>query len=617
MTRATWQKEKEEEQAGRRATRRLSQQTDREGGGGSKARRTSGGRGGKRAARGKRPRRGEEDPDDAEEEDEGDAGDEEEEADEEEDAEEEEDEEDAEEEDADVGEEEIDEHDDEEDKEEEGEEDEEGGEEDEEEEEDVAALHASPVWGRAVSPLAGPSRGQGPSTSANPFPELPFSRHRDSVRAHRTTAEDVDPLGQKGDSSHPFPLLLGALGESAEHEQFVTREEFQELQSEMYAMFAQLGLRRGAPASYAGGSAVVPMNEKWALNWHFDKATGTPFSNPLFAYAFKLSFKRGGVVFTKFKSRMVAWGLFSAAIDAVAEPSAALAAATSAAATAVAAATIAMSTWQSSRGSTGNSLGGITSTRGSSRAAPLLRAAPPCRAAPPGTEPRRPAETRRPTEPRRPAETRLPTEPYCPARADLAATAEFAATAATAATAAMASPNVLTFDPEGRAVDFDVWVDDRQLFLQCDSKDGVSLFDHTSGVSPAPTATANNTVCSQWTTRDAVARLAVRSHLPSSERAHFGQDHFLSLCPTELVVDLLEERLTAAEKSIVAVGASCGDPRAPFFEGCSPVPLLPSVASAAVPSVSPPTDPSFPTTCTPHPQEPCLESPFASRHRPQ
>ncbi|CAI7904530.1 unnamed protein product, partial [Closterium sp. NIES-54] len=58
-------------------------------------------------------------------------------------------------------------------------------------------------------------------------------------------------------------------------------------------------------------------------------------------------------------------------------------------------------------------------------------------------------------------------------------------------------------------------------------------------------------------------------------------DHFLSLCPTELTVDLLEERLTAAEKSILAVGASRGDPRAAFFEGCSPVPLLPSVASAA------------------------------------
>ncbi|CAI7862368.1 unnamed protein product, partial [Closterium sp. NIES-54] len=59
------------------------------------------------------------------------------------------------------------------------------------------------------------------------------------------------------------------------------------------------------------------------------------------------------------------------------------------------------------------------------------------------------------------------------------------------------------------------------------------------------------------------------------------RDHFLSLCPTELTVDLLEERLTAAEKSILAVGASRGDRRTPFFEGCSPVPLLPSVASAA------------------------------------
>ncbi|CAI5996934.1 unnamed protein product [Closterium sp. NIES-65] len=60
------------------------------------------------------------------------------------------------------------------------------------------------------------------------------------------------------------------------------------------------------------------------------------------------------------------------------------------------------------------------------------------------------------------------------------------------------------------------------------------------------------------------------------------KDHFLSVCPTTLTVDLLEERLLAAEKSIVAVGASRGDPRAPLFEGCPPSPLLPSVASAAV-----------------------------------
>ncbi|CAI7798180.1 unnamed protein product, partial [Closterium sp. NIES-54] len=58
-------------------------------------------------------------------------------------------------------------------------------------------------------------------------------------------------------------------------------------------------------------------------------------------------------------------------------------------------------------------------------------------------------------------------------------------------------------------------------------------------------------------------------------------DHFLSLCPTKLTVNLLEERLAAVEKSILAVGASRGDRRTPFFEGCSPVPLLPSVASSA------------------------------------
>ncbi|CAI7798569.1 unnamed protein product [Closterium sp. NIES-53] len=104
--------------------------------------------------------------------------------------------------------------------------------------------------------------------------------------------------------------------------------------------------------------------------------------------------------------------------------------------------------------------------------------------------------------------------PHCPATT---------APTATAATATMASPTVLTFDAEGRAVDFDVWVDDLQLFLQCESRYGVSLFDHTSDVSTAPAATADSTVCSQWTTRDAVARLAVRSHLPPAERAHFGQ----------------------------------------------------------------------------------------------
>ncbi|CAI7776439.1 unnamed protein product, partial [Closterium sp. NIES-54] len=87
----------------------------------------------------------------------------------------------------------------------------------------------------------------------------------------------------------------------------------------------------------------------------------------------------------------------------------------------------------------------------------------------------------------------------------------------------MASPSVLTFDAEGRAVDFEVSLDDLQIFLQCDSKDGLSLFDLTSDASTAPIADADSTVRSQWTTRDAAARLAVRSHLPSTERAHFSQ----------------------------------------------------------------------------------------------
>ncbi|CAI7829136.1 unnamed protein product [Closterium sp. NIES-54] len=121
------------------------------------------------------------------------------------------------------------------------------------------------------------------------------------------------------------------------------------------------------------------------------------------------------------------------------------------------------------------------------------------------------------------------------------------------------------------------------------------------GASPAPHATADSTVRSQWATRDAGARLAVRCHLPTTERAHFSQyksaqtlyDAVVArysspataalsrLMLPYLFPDLLKARLLAAETSIVAVGASRDDPRTPVFEGCSPSPLLPSVASAA------------------------------------
>ncbi|CAI7833265.1 unnamed protein product, partial [Closterium sp. NIES-54] len=78
------------------------------------------------------------------------------------------------------------------------------------------------------------------------------------------------------------------------------------------------------------------------------------------------------------------------------------------------------------------------------------------------------------------------------------------------------------------------------------------------------------------------------SHLPNSLRS--VRDHFLSLDPTSLTVDLLEQHLLAAETSAVAVGAARGTPRSSFFEECSPSPLSPSFASAAATDVSVPED---------------------------
>ncbi|CAI7795663.1 unnamed protein product, partial [Closterium sp. NIES-54] len=78
------------------------------------------------------------------------------------------------------------------------------------------------------------------------------------------------------------------------------------------------------------------------------------------------------------------------------------------------------------------------------------------------------------------------------------------------------------------------------------------------------------------------------TRLPRSLRS--VRDHFLSLDPTSLTVDLLEQHLLAAETSAVAVGATRGTPRPPFFEGCSPSPLAPSYASAAAADVSVPED---------------------------
>ncbi|CAI7811172.1 unnamed protein product [Closterium sp. NIES-54] len=68
-----------------------------------------------------------------------------------------------------------------------------------------------------------------------------------------------------------------------------------------------------------------------------------------------------------------------------------------------------------------------------------------------------------------------------------------------------------------------MWLDDLQLYLVSDSRDSISLFDHTPGASLAPPATADSATCLRWLTRDAATYLAVSNHLPLAERAHFGQ----------------------------------------------------------------------------------------------
>ncbi|CAI7808822.1 unnamed protein product [Closterium sp. NIES-53] len=194
----------------------------------------------------------------------------------------------------------------------------------------------------------------------------------------------------------------------------------------------------------------------------------------------------------------------------------------------------------------------------------------------------------------------------------------------------MASLRVLAFDHDNTPIQFDTWLDDMQLYLLSDSRDSVSLFNHTSGATPAPPTTADSATShsqppavsrmrSLRTAQDttgtvrrcsrplllacpaALGRLLppylfpelsasatvedLVSHLCASDACYRAavpaEDHILSLDPTSLTVDLLEQHLLADETSVVAVGAARGTPRMPFFEGCSPSPLTPSYASAA------------------------------------
>ncbi|CAI7755169.1 unnamed protein product [Closterium sp. NIES-53] len=190
----------------------------------------------------------------------------------------------------------------------------------------------------------------------------------------------------------------------------------------------------------------------------------------------------------------------------------------------------------------------------------------------------------------------------------------------------MASLRVLAFDPEGRPVAFDTWHNNLQLYLLSDLKDRQHRPCTTLSLLATPFATtaigrlllpylfpelsAFTTVADLVThlrTSDAHYRATVPAEfLPTNQPPMFitlffivtrlldslrsVRDHFLTLDPTSLTVDLLDQHLLAAETSAVAVGAARGTPRSPFFEGCSPSPLSPSFTSAAVADVSVPED---------------------------
>ncbi|CAI7792681.1 unnamed protein product [Closterium sp. NIES-54] len=109
----------------------------------------------------------------------------------------------------------------------------------------------------------------------------------------------------------------------------------------------------------------------------------------------------------------------------------------------------------------------------------------------------------------------------------------------------MASLLVLTFDHEGRPIQFDTWLDDLQLYQLRDSRDSDSLFDHTSGASLAPPTTADSATRSQSLTRDAAARLAIRNRLPLTECAHVGQ-HKTAKAQYDAVVARYSSPATAA-----------------------------------------------------------------------
>ncbi|CAI7876970.1 unnamed protein product [Closterium sp. NIES-54] len=222
------------------------------------------------------------------------------------------------------------------------------------------------------------------------------------------------------------------------------------------------------------------------------------------------------------------------------------------------------------------------------------------------------------------------------ASATATATVTTATTAAHACCAAMASLRVLAFDHEGRPIQFDTCLDDLQ-WLTRDAAARLAIRNHLQLAecthfgqhrtaqalynavvarysSPATAALGRlllpylfpelstfatvedlvphlrssdtryrATVPAEFLDRNQppmfITLYFIVTRLPDSLRS--VRDHFPSLDPTSLIVDLLEQHIRAAETSALAVGAAHGTPRPPFFEGTLGLLLLVRIAAAA------------------------------------
>ncbi|CAI7894785.1 unnamed protein product [Closterium sp. NIES-54] len=238
---------------------------------------------------------------------------------------------------------------------------------------------------------------------------------------------------------------------------------------------------------------------------------------------------------------------------------------------------------------------------------PLGTLAPPFMFGPSAPRPQAPQPLRLPVSAATATATKVATAAIATTARTAATAAATTDTAALACCTAMASLRVLAFDHEGRPVQFDTWLNDLQLYLLSNSKDSVSLFDLASCAAPAPPATADtqalyDAVVARYSlpATAALGRLLLPylfpelstfttvedlvSHLRTSDARYRAtvpakfldrnqppmfitlyfivtrlpdslpsvRDHFLSLDPTSLTVDLLEEHLLAVETSAVA-----------------------------------------------------------------